>query len=149
GALKYLPRIEAGSSLQTAGSGGGPIGANVIYRWGATGTLWGESGYDSITGELLWPFPNEDVIKADMASYVGSGGVGARGFATGNSLDGTPQTLTKYIWEYLGNQIPADVYGFHISVGSLPSGPVGIAYTAQVSATGEPPPYMFSATGNL
>jgi len=149
GSLKYLTRIEASSTLQTAGSGGGPIGANVIYRWGATGTLWGEPGYDSITSELLWPFPNEDVIKADMASYSGPGATGARGFTTGNSLDGTPQTLSKYVWEYLGNQIPADVYGFHFSIGSLPSGTVGIAYDAQVSATGGTPPYTFSATGNL
>ena len=149
GDLKYLPRIEASSPLQTAGSGGGQIGANVIYRWGATGTLWGETGYDSITSELLWPFPNEDVIKADMASYNGPGGTGARGFTTGNSLDGTQQTLSKYVWEYLGNQIPADVYGFHFSIGSLPSGTVGMAYDAQVSATGGTPPYTFSAVGNL
>ena len=149
GDLKYLTRIEASSRLQTAGSSGGPVGANVIYRWGATGTLWGETGYDTITSELLWPFPNEDVIKADMASYNGPGGTGARGFTTGNSLDGTPQTLTKYVWEYLGNQIPADVYGFHFSIGSLPSGTVGMAYDAQVSATGGTPPYTFSVTGNL
>jgi MYXO-CTERM domain-containing protein len=45
-----------------------------------------------------------------MASYTGPGGVGARGFATGTSRDGSPQTLTKYIWEYLGNPIPDEVY---------------------------------------
>src|SRR5205085_1629742 len=61
--------------------------------------------------EPLWPFPNEAVIKADMASYSGPGGAGARGFTAGNSLDGSPQTLTRYIWEYLGNQIPAEIYG--------------------------------------
>jgi hypothetical protein len=108
--LRYLPRIEPGSPLKTAGVGGAQIGAEVMFKVGATGTLHGEPGWDQPTTEPLWPFPNEAEIKADMASYTGPGGVGARGFATGKSRDGSPQTLTKYIWEYLGNQIPDDVY---------------------------------------
>lgn len=147
--LKYLPRIESGSKLATAGSEGGPIGASVLYMWGATGTLWGDPDYDTITSEPLWPFPNEDIIKTDMASYSGPGGVGSRGFTKGNSLDGTPQTLTKYIWEYLGNPIPADVYGFRIGVGTLPSGVVGSPYRAQATASGGTAPYKFAATGSL
>jgi MYXO-CTERM domain-containing protein len=46
-----------------------------------------------------------------MAGYAGGGAAGARGFCAGTSQDGTPQTLTKYIWEYLGNPIPAEIYG--------------------------------------
>ncbi len=34
-----------------------------------------------------------------------------RGFTTGISKDGFSQTLTKYIWETLGNQIPPEIYG--------------------------------------
>jgi hypothetical protein len=147
--LKYLTRVEAGSPLLTAGSGGGPAGANVTYKWGATGTLWGETGYDTITGELLWPYPNEDVIKADMASYTGPGATGVRGFTAGSSLDGTPQTLSKYVWEYLGNQIPKEVYGFHMAIGSLPSGTVGVPYSAQLIASGGTQPYTYGAMGNL
>jgi hypothetical protein len=110
--LKYLPRIESTNcSLYTAGSGGGRIGAEILYRWGTDGTLYGQTGYDTLTSEPLWPFPNEALIKSDFASYSGPGPAGARGFATGTSMDGSPQTLTKYIWEYLGNQIPADIYG--------------------------------------
>lgn len=111
--LKYLPRIETGSLLATAGPGGSQIGADVRYMQGATGTLWGEPGYDTKQATCLWPFPNETVIKAKMGAYVKQantsipGPIGARGFATGNSMDGSPQSLTKYIWEYLGNQIPA------------------------------------------
>jgi hypothetical protein len=111
--LKYLPRLEAGSALATAGQGGGPIGADVRYMQGATGTLWGEPGYDTKQTACLWPFPNEAVIKAKMGAYVkqanttAPGPIGARGFATGTSMDGSPQSLTKYIWEYLGNQIPS------------------------------------------
>lgn len=120
--LKYLPRIEPGSPLATAGPGGGPVGASVLYMWGTTGTLWGEPGYDTLTNELLWPFPNEAVIKADLASYSGPGAAGARGFTTGTSKDGSPQTLTKYIWEYLGSQIPADVYGSQVLTGSPDGG---------------------------
>lgn len=108
--LKYLPRIEPGSPLATAGKDGGRAGAEVLYKIGATGSLDGDPGWDQPTTEPLWPWPNEDQIKTDMAAYDGPGGKGARGFATGNSLDGSPQTLTKYIWEYLGNPIPKDIY---------------------------------------
>jgi hypothetical protein len=104
--LLYLPRIETGSTLKTSGSGGGQMGAQIIYKIGIDGTLYGESGYNTVTTNALWPWPNEDRIKSDFASVTN----GARGFATGNSKDGTSQTLTKYIWEYLGNQIPSDIY---------------------------------------
>jgi MYXO-CTERM domain-containing protein len=147
--LKYLPRIEMGSSLATAGSGGGQVGAEVVSMWGTSGTLWGDPGYDTVTANPLWPFPNEAVIKADMASYTGPGGAGARGFTTGNSKDGTPQTLTKYIWEYLGNQIPPEIYGFHIVSASLPTGTVGEAYSTTLTASGGMPPYTWSVTGSL
>jgi hypothetical protein len=111
GGLRYLPRIETGSALKTAGSSGGQKGATILYKHGTDGTLYGETGYDTLTSTALWPFPNEARIKADMASYSGNGPSGARGFATGTSKDGSAQTLTKYIWEYLGNQIPSDIYG--------------------------------------
>jgi Putative Ig domain len=147
--LKYLPRIEAGSALTTAGDSGGQVGATAVSMWGTTGTLWGDPGYDTITTDPLWPYPNEAVIKTDMASYTGPGSAGERGFTTGNSLDGSPQTLTKYIWEYLGNQIPADVYGFHIQTTTLPVGTVGVAYSAVLGASGGMTPYTWSITGSL
>ena len=108
--LLYLPRIESGSTLKTTGESGGQIGAQIIYKHGTDGTLWGETGYNTLTNEALWPFPNEDRIKTDFVSYNGDGPSGARGFCTGTSMDGSAQTLTKYIWEYLGNQIPNDIY---------------------------------------
>ncbi len=147
--LRYLPRIEPGSPLKTAGSGGSQIGAEIMFMTGATGTLSGDPGWDQLTTQQLWPFPNEDQIRADMATYNGPGPVGARGFATGNSLDGTPQTLTKYVWEYLGNQIPPEIYGLHIAVGSLPAGAVGVAYSTPMIAGGGTPPYAWSMTGTL
>jgi hypothetical protein len=147
--LMYLPRIEAGSQLATAGASGGQVGASVVQMWGATGSLWGDPGYDTIGTELLWPFPNEGVIAADMASYSGPGGVGARGFATGTSKDGSPQTLTKYIWEYLGHQIPPDIYGFHLVTVALPSGTVGNPYSVTLVAAGGMSPYAWSMTGTL
>jgi hypothetical protein len=109
--LLYLPRIEVGSTLKTAGEGGTQVGAQILYKIGTSGTLYGETGYNTLTADPLWPFPNEAQIKSDMASYSGGGAAGARGFCTGTSKDGSAQSLTKYIWEYLGNQIPADIYG--------------------------------------
>jgi MYXO-CTERM domain-containing protein len=111
GGLLYLPRIENGSALKGAGEAGGQIGAQVVNRIGVSGTLYGETGWDALTSEPLWPFPNEATIKADMAAYAGRGGAGGRGFCAGTAQDGSAQTLTKYVWEYLGNKIPAEIYG--------------------------------------
>lgn len=110
--LLYLVRIESGSTLATAGNSGGQIGPTILKRYGVDGTFYGESGYNTLTEFDLWPFPYEDQIKIDMASY--SGGIsGARGFAaSGTQLDGVSDiTLTSYIWEYLGNQMPSTIYG--------------------------------------
>jgi hypothetical protein len=104
--LLYLTRIEAGSQLKRAGYGSSQMGAQVVHKIGTDGTLYGETGYNTVTANALWPWPYEDRIKSDFASVNG----GARGFATGKSRDGSPQTLTKYIWEYLGNEMPPDVY---------------------------------------
>ena len=110
GGLRWLPHIDVGSPLKTAGKDGGQAGAEITYKIGVTGTLHGEPGWDRLTTEPLWPFPNEERIKADMASYSGPGAPGARGFATGKALDGSEQTLTKYVWEFLGNPIPQEIY---------------------------------------
>jgi hypothetical protein len=106
--ILYPVRVEAASTLKTSGSSGGQMGAQIVYKVGTDGTLYGESGYNTVTANALWPWPNEARIKADFASVSG---IGARGFATGTSIDGSAQSLTKYIWEYLGNQIPANIYG--------------------------------------
>jgi hypothetical protein len=148
--LMYLPRIEAGSTLAKAGMAGGQVGASVVLMWGTTGTLWGDPGYDTITTEALWPFPNEAVIDTDMASYSGPGAPGVRGFTAGTSKDGSPQTLTKYIWEYLGHQIPPDIYGVHVVTASLPPGTVGTAYSATLTAApGAASAFTWSVTGSL
>jgi hypothetical protein len=122
GVLKYLPRgPEAGSPLSTAGSSGGRVGAQVLWKIGVDGTLWGEPGYDTVrdaahgfggVADRLWPFPSEAAIKADMAAYAGGGLAGQRGFCSpGKQLDGTSDvTLTSYVWEYLGNPLPASLY---------------------------------------
>ena len=111
--LLYLPRIEAASNLKTAGESGGQIGAQCMTLIGTSGTLWGETGYATDTEVSMWPFPNEDLIKTKMAAYSHGGVSGARGFcASGKQLNGTDDiTLTSYIWEYLGNEMPSDIYG--------------------------------------
>lgn len=103
--LKYPTRIESGSALKGAGSSG-DIGANVMYCYGEDGTRFDDATVNTLQTTRLWPYPNEARIKSDMSGAAN----GARGFCTGNSLDGSAQSLTKYIWESLGNQIPADYY---------------------------------------
>ncbi|MCK5321584.1 hypothetical protein KAJ38_03325, partial [Candidatus Pacearchaeota archaeon] len=46
--LLYPVRIESGSSLETVGNGQ-RVGANIIYRWGGTGIMWGEPGFNEIS----------------------------------------------------------------------------------------------------
>lgn len=127
GCLKYLPRTESNSNCSDKSSTGGKLGAQIMYKYGTSGTLYGEIGYDTLTSDPLWPFPNEDLIKSDFASYDGPGPVGERGFATGTSIDGSPQTLTKYIWEYLGNEIPCEVYDTCSGDEVAPGSPTGLS----------------------
>lgn len=107
--LRYLPRIEGGTALASGGKNGGQLGASLLKRIGADGTFFGEPGFDTPTSNNLWPWPNEDRIKADFARVTGGG----RGFAAGgkqlNGIDDV--TLTSYVWEYLGNSMPCEVYG--------------------------------------
>lgn len=92
--LRYPLRIEASTPLKTAGSGGGQVGAEIVKRIGASGTLFGEPGFDTATTLDLWPWPNEARIRTDMAA------VSTRGFCA------TGQTLTKYLFERLGKPSP-------------------------------------------
>ena len=92
--LRYPVRIEDGSTLKTAGQGGAQTGAQIVYRIGVSGSLFGETGYNQTTSENLWPWPYEARIKADMSE------VSARGFCAAS------QTLTNYIWSALGNGTP-------------------------------------------
>jgi hypothetical protein len=117
GALKYLTRIEKGSNLSGLGKDGGDMGANVMTFLGQSGTLYGEQGYDEETNIPMWPFPMEHIIKEKFEQYTYTGskytghydkrvknGVGtikgARGFAVAD------QSLTNYVWGYLGNVVP-------------------------------------------
>ena len=104
--LKYITRIEAGSKLKGSGHAGGDIGANVLFRYGADGSRFGESGYNTLTTISLWPWPNEARIKAEMCATT------TRGFCSaGKRLDGVNNvTLTSYIWEYLGTPLPPGIY---------------------------------------
>lgn len=102
--LKYLPDASRGSSVPD-GNDGIARGATIMYEYGRSGTLWGEPGYEELTTTQIWPWPNEAQIRSDMRSYTAHGVDGTRGFCA----DG--QTLTKYIWEYLGNTIPEEIYG--------------------------------------
>jgi hypothetical protein len=92
--LRYLLRVEPDSRLATSGTNGGQVGPTIVKRIGASGTLYGEPGYDTVTSEDLWPWPNESRIKADLAES------NSRGFSASS------KTLTNYLWELLGNTSP-------------------------------------------
>ncbi len=110
--IKYPVRVEANSALKGVGNGVGgannDIGANIFYRYGADGSRWGDANVSLMSNTSLWPWPNEGLIKSQFGSS------NTRGFAntTAKQLNGTSNvTLTSYVWEYLGNQIPSTIYG--------------------------------------
>ncbi|MGV8056434.1 MAG: fibronectin type III domain-containing protein [Smithellaceae bacterium] len=114
--LKYPVRVEEGSNCKGTGVGGADRGATILYRWGTSGTYWGDTGWDSVTAEPLWPWPNEARIRSDMRAYSYTGPMvsGQTGTLSGNRgfcSDG--QTLTNYIWGYLNNPMPSlsSIYG--------------------------------------
>lgn len=121
GSLRYLTRIEPNTSLSGAAQDGSNLGATVMTHVGQSGTHYNQVGYDVETNLPMWPFPMEDMIKQKFSEYTYTGPtyegpeggsssrvptgidetlIGARGFA----VDG--QTLTNYIWGYLGNLVP-------------------------------------------
>lgn len=106
GSLKYLTRIEAASPLKGKGFEGSDIGANVVFRYGADGSRFGQPGHNALTKTSLWPWPNEERIKAEMCKEI------KRGFCSSDRrLDGIgPVTLTSYIWEAIGHPLPKGIY---------------------------------------
>ncbi len=96
--LAYPIRIEANSPLATQGNGDKQIGANITHKLGKDGTFKGDSNWETEQSEL-WPWPLEQWIKSEMrtSEYTTDA---KRGFAADN------QSLTNYIWGYLGNTVP-------------------------------------------
>jgi hypothetical protein len=98
--LRYLVRVEKGSALSGAGVEASDIGANIEYQTGVSGTFWGEAGYQDRTATNLWPWPNEGLIRDFFRARGDATPAPDRGFCA------TGQTLTSYVWGYLGNTVP-------------------------------------------
>ena len=92
--LRYVVRIEDGTTLASGGTYN-TRGANIKTKIGMAGTLYDEAGYNTDTGESLWPFPNEARIKKEMCTDSSV----TRGFCSST-------TLTDYIMSLLGNPNP-------------------------------------------
>jgi hypothetical protein len=98
--MLYLPRIEAASTLKTGGTSG-QRGAQIVKRMGTSGTLYGETGYATLTTDDLWPWPNQTRIRSEMRAVTGMSTVDSeRGFCA------TGETFTHYIFNQLGNGNP-------------------------------------------
>ena len=125
--LKYLPRIEAGSTVGNAGAG-----ANILYQKGMTGTYYGQTGWNTTTSTQLWPLPNEDMWAAKMKAYTASGPGGNRGFAALASIQQYP--FTSYIWNYLGSSPvitdPSQIYGSIPPDTEPPTSPTNLSATS-------------------
>lgn len=130
--LKYIVRAEAGSVLTGAGNDGRDAGANVTRRYGVSGSHWGQAGFDQLTTEPLWPWPYERQIKAVFsesnappAGNVPGTNDTMRGFCRELDPFGETMTMTRYVWQYLGNRIPPGYYGAPVII----QAPTGLAGT--------------------
>jgi hypothetical protein len=83
--LAYILRQEDNSPNKRTASDGTDRGATVLGRY-VDGVL---------TDQSLWPWPNEERIKRDFCAAT------TRGFCSAESL-------TSYIWRYLGNLLPPE-----------------------------------------
>ncbi len=122
--LKHPVRIEEGSALKGA-AGGADVGANVLFKTGLDGTRHGDAGYNGATAAPLWPWPNEDKVKAFLCDDLGE----TRGLCSASSL-------TRYVWEMLGNPMPQDIYGGGTAQDTeAPTAPQNVAVQAASSAS--------------
>jgi hypothetical protein len=106
-AFVWLENITSGPAY-TTGSGGTNIGATVVNQY-QNGTL---------TGTALWPFPNDSLIVNDFCLGPDTAGAGTCEAAGNTSctiytrthnttgLCASGKSLTKYVWEQLGNPSP-------------------------------------------
>jgi hypothetical protein len=112
--LLYPVRIEEGSTLKTQGSGGGQIGAQIVNKLGADGLFYNDDGWNA-EGTSIWPWPMEEWIKAQMAAMDATIGEDSMPSAT-RGFAAPGQSLSKYIWEYLGNGCPTGICTAGLSV---------------------------------
>ncbi len=92
--LDFPTRIEAASNLKSDGSGGGQIGAQIQYRTGTTGTLYGDANYNTLTAIDLFPYPNETKVRTFFCAEYSTGWCAAS------------DSLNVYVNEYFGNTTP-------------------------------------------
>jgi len=108
--LKYLPKLEDDSLLRSNGEGGARTGAEVMTFLGNSGAFYSETEGRQETDIAMWPFPHEEQIREAMRNYSYTGTVRDGSTKTLSGIRGyteAGQTLTNYIWTYLGNLPPA------------------------------------------
>ena len=107
--LLYLPRVESNSNRYTGGDTGARVGAHIMGRIGAPGTLYGEAGWNATNQDSLWPWPYEsEIYEWFRAAVAPPSGASPSTNDTTRGFCAAGQTLTNYIWGYLGNPIPGD-----------------------------------------
>lgn len=95
--LEYLLKIPEGSANHGAADDGGDIGATIVKR-----TVNG-----GISADKLWPYPYEQRIKSEMCDSQALLDFERTGDNSAAWCE-SEQTLSEYIWEYLGNSCPQE-----------------------------------------
>ncbi len=105
--MTYPVVIDADSAQATGGTDGSPVGAVILKRYGGTGTFWGDPGWNHVSEEDLWPWENEKTIREIFSlSNPPNAGSNPTSNDTIRGFCANGQTLTRYIWSFLGNSAP-------------------------------------------
>jgi hypothetical protein len=91
----------------------GSTGAEILYCHGAFLSHWGETNFDTVTTDPLWPWPYESRIKSWLdtqitkpSAHFPASPTSSRQSFTGTSINGDEMTLTRRVWEAAGAAIP-------------------------------------------
>lgn len=90
--------IPEKSFYKYKGISGDDIGANIMYRYGADGTRFGDKDFNKLTKINLWPWPNEKRLMEEMCSSRYS-----KMCKPLNPQKNVFPSLTNYIHNYLVN----------------------------------------------
>jgi hypothetical protein len=130
--LKYLTRIESGSNLATAGEGGTVMGATIENKFGVPGTLYGQPGYYSDSGQSMWPLANEGHFKACLCENRTDGLCDPARFnisITSYVVGYTAGFSSPYPDSQQGGSEPCDGVSLNPSIGNLTSSGLTASWT--------------------
>lgn len=103
-----------GNILQRSGG----LGANILYEYGEFLSHYGDTNYNDLSSDPLWPMPYESRWKAWIDTQISkpagefpASPTSSRQSFQGTSIDGSEMTVTRRFWEAAGVVTPSFATG--------------------------------------